>query len=197
MFFQIHDNKPEVWCRAIRWEHHENFEGGRFHDLMKTAKMKHPESLSVFLTIFQVELEAIRKQNVNEAIDYLEDGYRKGKLKFPQIEFYFGVLQIVDKLSYARSMQQLILTDARAEYLHNELLWHTLAQRELHGMTVNDNSKFFADEHHQEDDDSKSSYSKSQSSDHSVSLRPMRTRIKACVETYKEGIDHVSFARHK
>lgn len=160
---------------------------------MKSAKLKHPDSLSVFLTIFQVELEEKRKRNVNEAIEYLDECYRKGKVKFPQIEFYFGMLQIVDKLSYARSMQQIILVDVRMEYLHNELLWHTLAQRELHGMTVNDNFKSFADEHHQEDDDSKSSFSKSQSSDHSVSLRPMRTRIKACVETYKEGIDHVSF----
>lgn len=162
---------------------------------MKTAKIKHPDALNVFLTIFQVELEEARKRNANEAIEYLDECYRNGKLKFPQIEFYFGMLQIVDKLSYARPMQQTILNHVRTEYLHSELLWHTLAQRELHGMTVNDNSKNFADENHQDDDDSKSSFSKSQSSDHSVSLRPMRTRIKACVETYKEGIEHVSISK--
>lgn len=139
-------------------------------------------------------MEERRKRNVNEAIEYLDECYRNGKFRFPQIEYYFGMLQIVDKLSYARSMQQIILVDVRTEYLRNELLWHTLAQRELHGMTVSDNPKNFVDENHQEDDDSKSSFSKSQSSDHSVSLRPMRTRIKACVETYKEGIDHVSYS---
>lgn len=134
---------------------------------------------------------------MNEALEYLDECYRNGKLKFPQIEYYFGMLQIVDKLSYARPMQQIILVDVRTEYLQNELLWHTLAQRELHGMTVNDNPKNFGDENHQEDEDSKSSFSKSQSSDHSVSLRPMRTRIKACVETYKDGIDHVSYPKNR
>lgn len=149
--------------------------------------------MTLYLTLFQIELENKRKRDVNKAIEHAEEVYSKGKLRFPQIEFYIEMLKIVDKLSYARPVQQTILDDMRGLFFKDEILWHTLAQRELHGLTANENSSIFVDEIKQEDDDSKSSYT--QSSDHSVSLKPMRKRIELCLKTYIKAVDHVGYSK--
>lgn len=104
------------------------------------------------------------------------------------------MLKIVDKVSYARPIQQLIIKDMRETFAKSEICWHILAQRELHGITMNPPEPNFNDDGiKMEDDDSKSSFSKSQSSDQSVSLKPMRKRIEQCLKTYVRGIEHVCY----
>lgn len=183
-----------MWSRAIQWEHHENDddEEDRIVDLIKRAQEQHPESLTLYLTLFQIELENKRKRDLNKAIEHAEEVYANGKTRFPQIEFYIEMLKIVDKLSYARPIQQAILEDMRETFSKSEILWHTLAQRELHGLTVNENLSNSMEDIKEEDEDSKSSFSKSQSSDISVSLKPMRKRIELCLKTYMKAIEHVS-----
>lgn len=106
--------------------------------MLLRAQQRHPESQKLYLTFFQIELENKRKAEETLALQHADVIYSNGKKKFTDIEYFLEMLSIVDKFSYAKSIQQQILDDMRHLFPRNELLWHSLAQRELHGLAAID-----------------------------------------------------------
>ena len=73
------------------------------------AKQRHPESQKLYLTFFRIELENKRNSIEVEALQHADVVYSSSKKKFNNIGFYIQMLDIVDKFSYAHTIQSRIL----------------------------------------------------------------------------------------
>lgn len=92
------------------------------------------------------------------------------------------MLAIVDRFSYANSIQQLILQDLREMFQHEEIMWHKLAQRELNG----DQTDKFLDRIKMESDDGV------KNDESGYVQQSFRKRIEQCIEVYEEATQRVS-----
>lgn len=195
--FQHHD-KPEVWIRAILWEYNENFNDTRVKNLLLNAQNRHPESQKLFLTFFQIELENKSQLSDFEALRHADVVYTSCKKKFTNIEFYIEMLSIVDRFSYASSIQQNILEDMRLLFPRDEKLWHILAQRELHGLSAVDCTMDFSglikmEGSMNKDEDSKFNLKKLKIEDLSAPANhTLRKRIELCMQIYEESVKVVN-----
>lgn len=124
-----------MWIRAILWEYNENYEEHRVKGLLLRAQQRHPEAQRIYLIFFKIELENKRKADETLAVQHAGVVYANGKKKFSEIDYFIEMLSIADQFSYARSLQKGILDDMKQHFEHNELLWHTLAQRALNGFS--------------------------------------------------------------
>lgn len=184
------------------WEYNENFNDERVKSLLLRAQQRHPESQQLYLTFFKIELENKRKSEELEALQHADIVYSSSKKKFTNIDFYIEMLTIVDKFSYASSIQQNILEDMREMFSREEILWHTLAQRELHGLSTVDCTVDFTGLIKSEDvqnkgEDSKLNLKKLKIEDLSAPTQhTLRKRIELCIQIYEEAIKVVSFFLH-
>lgn len=145
------------------------------------------------MTFFQIELENKRKSEENLALQHADVIYINGQKKFTNIEFYIEILNIVDRFSYAKSIQETVLDDMRRLFPREELLWHTLAQRELNGLSTNDCTVHMA-EVKEEDEDRKPKFGKLKMIDTQTNSdsQSLRKRIELCVQIYDAAVAAVS-----
>lgn len=192
-----------MWVRAILWEYNENFNDERVKSLLLRAQQRHPESQKLYLTFFQIELENKRQSPELEALQHADIVYTSSKKKFTNIDFYIEMLGIVDKFSYASSIQQNILDDMRELFPREEILWNTLAQRELHGLSAIDCTIDFTglikmEGVNNKDEDNKSNIKKLKIEDLTApSQHTLRKRIELCMQIYEEAVKVVSFFHTK
>lgn len=165
---------------------------------MRRAQQRHPESQQLYLTFFKIELENKRQSEELVALDHAEIVYSSSKKKFTNIDFYIEMLNIVDKFSYASSIQQNILVDMREMFPREEILWHTLAQRELNGLSTVDCTVDFTGLIKSEDGENKGEDSKAnlkilKIEDLSAPAQhTLRKRIELCIQIYEEAVKAVS-----
>lgn len=187
-----------MWIRAILWEYNENFNDTRVKNLLLNAQNRHPESQKLFLTFFQIELENKSQLSDFEALRHADVVYTSCKKKFTNIEFYIEMLSIVDRFSYASSIQQNILEDMRLLFPRDEKLWHILAQRELHGLSAVDCTMDFSglikmEGSMNKDEDSKFNLKKLKIEDLSAPANhTLRKRIELCMQIYEESVKVVN-----
>lgn len=187
---QFHGDKPDVWIRAILWEYNENYQDHRVKGLLLRAQQRHPESQKLYLTFFQIELENKRKADESLALQHADVVYSNGKKKFTNIEYFIDMLNIVDKFGFAKSIQQTILDDMRRLFPRHELLWHTLAQRELNGLSPNDCTTDITDSVKREGDDIRNSHGKVADPSASVT-HTLKKRIELAVQIYDAAVKEV------
>lgn len=214
LFLQFHSDNPEVWIRTILWEYNENFNDERVKSLLLRAQQRHPESQKLYLTFFRIELENKRKSEELEALQHADVVYASSKKKFTNIEFYIEMLSIVDKFGYAHSIQRHILDDMRDMFPRTEILWHTLAQRELKGLSNIDCTVDFSgliklecesDSKNDSDTEAKGDDSTSEDIKMDSNLKKMKIeelstpqqytlkkRIEICVQIYESAVEVVS-----
>lgn len=137
------------------------------------------------MTFFQIELENKREADENLALQHAEIVYTNGKKKFTTVTFFIEMLNIVDKFSYANAIQNLILHDLHEMFQHEEIMWHTLAQRELLGLSTDKIIKLENEDGSQNDD----------SSHLNATQAAHRKRIEQCVEIYQEAVKVVNTAK--
>lgn len=189
---QFHSDKADVWIRAILWEYNENFQDERVKGLLLRAQQRHPESKKLYLTFFQIELENKRKSEEFLALQHADVVYTNGKKKFKNnIEFFIEMLNIADKFSYAKSVQQTILDDMRQLFPHDELLWHTLAQRELNGLSSVDCTLNMNEMVKKEDEDSKPNTDKLNVDPTAPVQHTLKKRIELCMQIYDAAVKAV------
>lgn len=174
-----------MWIRAILWEYNENFQDHRVKGLLMRAQQRHPESQKLYYTFFQIELENKRKADESMVIQHADIVYSNGKKKFNEIEFFIEMLSIVDKFPYAKGIQQTILDDMRRLFPRHELLWHTLAQRELNGQSPTDDTIDIADAVKKEDEDSQNGHIDLSSAS---AAHTLKKRIELCVQIYDSAV---------
>lgn len=162
--------------------------------LLLRAQQLHPESQKLYLTFFQIELENKRKSDELEALQHADVVYSSSKKKFTNIDYYIEMLSISDKFKYASSIQQAILEDMRMMFPREEILWHTLAQRELNGLSSIDCTVDFAgliksECGENDDEDSKANLKKLKIEDLSTPAQnPLRKRIELAIQIYEEAV---------
>lgn len=164
------------------------------------AQQRHPESQKLYLTFFQIELENKRQSPEIEALQHADIVYTSSKKKFTNVEFFIDMLNIVDKFSYASSIQQNILEDMRVMFPREEIMWHTLAQRELHGLspidcTVDFTGLIKAEGIENKDEDNKLNVNLKKLKIEDLSTpaqHTLRKRIELCTQIYEEAVKVVS-----
>lgn len=143
------------------------------------------------LTFFQIELENKQKVDEHIAIQLADVVYANGKMNFKdEISFYIEMLNIADKFAYASPLQQTILDDMRSAFPNEELLWHTIAQRELNGLSHNDCTINFKEmiknEENEDDDDTKPN--KMIVDPTAPASHTFKKRIELCVQIYENSV---------
>lgn len=190
-FLQFHSDKADVWIRAILWEYNENYNDERVRGLLLRAQQLHPESSKLYLTFFQIELENKREVDESLALQHAKTIYTSAKNKIKDFNFYKEILEIADKFAYATSIQELILHDLREQFQQDELMWHTIAQRELNGLPTDTSIDRIKQENEDKinTEDSLDIKQEERSS--------LQKRIESCVEIYEEAVKAVSSKKMK
>lgn len=136
---QFHADKPETWQKAVMWEHEETKNKERVKHFILGGLQRHPKSEILYFTFLKLKLLEGDKLKVEDSdgkdklITQAELIYKDGKENISSIEFIVGMLEIVSRFEFARSLEALILSDMQSGYRDSELMWHTLAKRELSG----------------------------------------------------------------
>lgn len=183
---QFHSDKAVAWIRAILWEYNENYTDERVKGLLLRAQQLHPESHQLYLLFFQIALENKGQTDESTAIKCANIVYTNGRNKFTNASFYIEMLNIVDKFSSAGSIQLQIFEDIQTKFQTDEIVWHTLAQRQLHGKPSIELIKL-------EDEDSKLNENKS----FRISKQlPLKTRIELCQKIYEKAVNTVCYLVH-
>lgn len=188
---QFHGDKPDVWNRAILWEYNENNQDHRLKGLLLRAQQRHPESQKLYLTFFEIELENKRKADEQLALQHADVVYSNGKKKFTHIDYFIELLKIVDKYPYARPIQQTILDDMRNLFPLQELLWHTLAQRQLNGLSPNDDTMDMTEAVKREGEDNKDNIAK-WTDPSTLEPHTLKKRIELCVQLYDASVGRLN-----
>lgn len=128
------------------WEYYENYDDNCVKGLLLRAQQRHPEALQIYYIFFLIELENKRESAQTQALQHAEVVYLNGKKKFSDFDYFVDMLSIADKFSYTKPLKERILDDMRRSFPRHELLWHTLAQRELTGLTCTKNATTFLEE---------------------------------------------------
>lgn len=137
---QFHADKPETWQKAVMWEHEETKNRDRVKHFILGGLQRHPKYQDLYLTFIKLKLlEGVDRKEEDQAklIAQAELIYKDGKSNIKTTEFIVGVLEIVSKFEFARSFEAAILADMQANHRNSELMWHTLAKRELNGRHLN------------------------------------------------------------
>lgn len=124
-------------------------------------------------------------------MQHAEVVYTNGRKKFSNIEYYIDMLNIVDRFDFAKSIQQQILDDMRQLFPRHELLWHTLAQRELNGLSPIDCTADLSEAVKKEGVDSKENINIIPDGTQPV-VHTLKKRIELCVQIYDSAVKAVS-----
>lgn len=148
---------------------------------MLRAQQLHPESQKLYAIFFQIALENKSQADEEIALKLADIVYANGKKKFTNASFYIEMLNIVDKFSYAASIQLQILEDIQTMFEIDELVWHTLAQRQLNGLRSVELIK-------SEEEENKSN----ENTGFRVSEElPLKKRIELCQQIYEKALQTV------
>lgn len=139
------------------------------------------------MTFFQIELENKREADENLALQHATIVYTNGKKKFNNIAYYIEMLNVVDQFGYAVSIQDQILTDMREIFPHEDTMWHTLAQRELNGLSTAQSIESIRGV----DEESKFNLKNVKIEDSASAQQILRKRIETCVQIYEEAVKMV------
>lgn len=153
--------------------------------LLLRAQQRHPESQKIYFTFFQIELENKRKADETTVLSHADIVYSNFKKKFTEIEYFIEMLNIVDKFPYAKALQQTILDDMRRLFPRHELLWHTLAQRELNGLSPTETTTDISDVVKKEDEESHEPRIESLTT---PATHTLKKRIELCVQIYDSAV---------
>lgn len=208
---KFHNDKPDVWIRAILWEYNENFSDERVKSLLSRAQQQLPAAQKLYTTGFRIELENKSKLDDVQAMQRAEATYASSRAqKFTNAEFYIEMLDILDEFDHAHSMQQQILDDMQEMCPHAEIRWHTLAQRELKGLTAKidcavDFSGLIKMECDSEGNKNEGNLTTNDSRNIDMNLKKMKIenlatpphhtnakRIELCIKTYEDAVKDVT-----
>lgn len=167
-----------AWIRAILWEYNENYTDERVKGLLLRSQQLHPDSQKLYLIFFQIALENKSRTDEDVALKLAKIVYKNGKKKFSGASFYIEMLNIVDKFSYAKSIQVEILEDIRSMFQNDEIVWHTLAQRQLNGLPLIELTQL----------DSQSNENKGFDVSEQI---PLKKRIELCQKIYEQSVRSV------
>lgn len=178
-----HGHHVETWLKYIKWERAIRANETKVRNLLMRALIKHPTSEDLHLEFLDIELANERKlpetdvtSNVTLLYTNAIKSLRSDKAVPAEkiLKFKAAVLDLLEKYPFASEMQSMVLKDVDDAHLKEELFWHILAQRELHGKLTMDEGR-----NAQLDRDDGSS------------VRSQTLNIKRCVKVYESALSRV------
>lgn len=179
-----HGHHVETWLKYIKWERAIRANETKVRNLLMRALIKHPTSEDLHLEFLDIELANERKlpetdvtSNVTLLYTNAIKSLRSDKAVPAEkiLKFKAAVLDLLEKYPFASEMQSMVLKDVDDAHLKEELFWHILAQRELHGKLTMDEGR-----NAQLDRDDGSS------------VRSQTLNIKRCVKVYESALSRIN-----
>lgn len=147
------------------------------------ALIKHPTSEDLHLEFLDIELENERElpqMDVTSNVKLLYTNAVKSLRNDNSVTaervltFKAAVLDLLEKYAFTSEMQLMVLKDVDDRHLKEELFWHILAQRELHGRLTLDEVKNVQPD-----------------STHVSVVKSPKLNIKRCVKVYETALSKV------
>lgn len=147
---QVHNNNPELWIMAAKWEMEENDAFDNSRSLFQRGLNFHPESKSLWNEYFRMEMmftEQIRKRNELAAIEKEDekailDGkiakivYSNAVEAIQDVNFAISFIPICETFEFAKSIEEQIYDDIKERYSDKEEMWDALAHRSLKRLEI-------------------------------------------------------------
>ncbi|XP_066601747.1 U3 small nucleolar RNA-associated protein 6 homolog isoform X2 [Prorops nasuta] len=149
---QIHQDKPKCWLIAAQWEMEENKNKTNALQYLLQGLFFHPTSQILYIDAIKLELEdAMSKSKEKEEEEKLTPSisdkdhippelkrvhvlYQQAFKEIKDIKFIVQILDIVNNYKNTEELQNRIISDMIEEYVHEPLMWDTMAKRELKGL---------------------------------------------------------------
>ncbi|XP_067128718.1 U3 small nucleolar RNA-associated protein 6 homolog isoform X1 [Centruroides vittatus] len=147
---QVHNNDPELWIMAAKWEMEENNAADNSRALFQRGIRFHPESKSLWNEYFRMELmfiaELRKKQEPDINIQNEEENILNGKIAkiiysnasetIPDVNFAISFIPICESFEFAKHIEEQIYEDIQERYSDKEETWNALANRGLRKLEV-------------------------------------------------------------
>lgn len=178
-----HGHHVENWLKYIKWERAIQANETKIRNLLMRALMKHPASDDLHLEFLDIELTNERELpevDVTENVSLLYTNAVKSLRNDKSVpaekilRFKDAVLDVLEKFPFTKDVQLMVLKDVDDGHLREELFWHILAQRELHGKLTLDEVR-------------------NEQLNHTVDpeLKSQKLNIKRCVKVYEAALSKV------
>lgn len=139
----VHGDKVWVWRKAAKWELSEmkNTEGALV--ILRNGIHHHPESKELYIEAFSLELQSAlpRDKTAEDAGDRKEKAAIRAQVHFEtslnrignDVDYMISLLDIATQYDFTEKLQQKISEHLLTNCWKSELMWYTMAQRELAG----------------------------------------------------------------
>uniref|UniRef100_A0A1B0DPT5 U3 small nucleolar RNA-associated protein 6 homolog n=1 Tax=Phlebotomus papatasi TaxID=29031 RepID=A0A1B0DPT5_PHLPP len=185
---QLHGDKPDMWLRAVIWEYEQTQDMERVKHFMLGGLQRHPDNTKLyykFLKIKLLEADKIQEQTEarlqerNHLLEQAKIIYLNSRKKIHSIEYLVNILEILQEFAFAEDLRNLVLKDMQNDHPLEELMWHTLAHRELMGLHMANDQQTNESETESQDISGDDATAKNQTT-------PKR-RIESCVAVYEQA----------
>lgn len=146
---QVHGDKIHLWKHAVKWELEEmkNIDGAL--NILKLGLHHHPSSKELYTEAFNIELQfgAQKSKSTDAEIEKQQKSVARAEVMFQtslkpigdDVEYIISLLEIASKFDFTKTLQKTIIDYMIKNCWKSELMWHTMALRELQGKHYDEN----------------------------------------------------------
>ncbi|XP_037931962.1 U3 small nucleolar RNA-associated protein 6 homolog [Teleopsis dalmanni] len=201
----FYGDKPRVWCDAALWIYEYSSNIKKVKEIFFRALQRHPDSEEIYKTFFDtLLLSAIKMSTQKNAISSDEKiirleqvliVYKNSKKIIQNINFFLSLLERCESekfLNITTPLQKVIIDDLMTNFPRNEILWDTLAQRELRGYNMSDlNNSMDIKDNAVDGEQQSKDIEKTENFDNDQNLfqkRSLKRRIELCCNVYQTAV---------
>lgn len=133
---QENDTNPDVWVKAITYEHKYNENLDRATSLVAQAQNRHPDSLPIYCTYFKIVLDNKDKRKDSDVLAMADAIFCDGMRRHEDIKYYMEMLKIADQYKYTRVLQEMIASAALDRFKDVEEFWYLMGLRDLNQLMI-------------------------------------------------------------
>lgn len=176
----------------------EEFNEDRIKGLLVRALQRHPYYENFYWKHFEIELKNKSDLLEHEATQRAADVFTICKDKFERVEVFIELLKITDRFPFAYTLNKDILKYLQEHFAKEPIMWHSLAQRELNGMTTNEYAMELVENMGSDYEDELIEFENLQNNFNEMNIEdePRRvkekTRLELCHFMYSKGVKAVN-----
>ncbi|XP_023221341.1 uncharacterized protein LOC111623092 [Centruroides sculpturatus] len=136
---QVHNNDPELWIMAAKWEMEENNAADNSRALFQRGIRFHPESKLLWNELRKKQEPDIYTQNEEENIlngKIAKIIYSNAIETIPDVNFAISFIPICGSFEFTKPIEEQIYEDIQERYSDKEETWNALANRGLRKLEV-------------------------------------------------------------
>ncbi|KAK4877294.1 hypothetical protein RN001_009800 [Aquatica leii] len=173
---KLHTDKPEVWKIAAGFHAYDRKDVNTAMMMLLKAIEIHKDCKILYKEIISVEIFNTVNNNseIKKSVERLKEIMHTIFANINDLSFYIDTLTQLEEHACTIEVQDMIIKKLMKDYIDNELVWHTLAQRERKGL-------------HYDPEEKSENTTESQ-----LNTRTPKAKLNACFAKYKEGLEKVS-----